>query len=189
MKSEFDKEIDCPLPEDEMASARKWRSPKFKSYKAFFAAVQEQGEFECFDYDEDVKKEIVGDFIPVLTGSGDPLERALEDILATAKLREVRVFPENEYMYVRCEVRFLDEQAAWGEPCQLLALWDCFNRLHGYTFVRGTAHESFYPAELTGNETAARQAKRRELQARRQSVSHENDSPAVHDVAENITTK
>ena len=59
----------------------------------------------------------------------DKVEEHLEDILATAKLKEVRVYPKDEIMYVRVEVKFLTDMAAWSRPYQMLAAWDCFNNL------------------------------------------------------------
>ena len=125
--------------------------PKLMSYDDFFAMLDEQGKFESFDYDDETKKGIVGDFLPVLRGSGDPLEEHLEDILATAKLKEVRVYPKDEIMYVRVEVRFLTDMAAWSRPYQMLAAWDCFNNLKGYVFPvgKGRHHLPFSP--LNGN--------------------------------------
>ena len=127
---------------------------KFKTYKEFFKDVEAEGEFVCYDYDDDVKRSIIGDFEPVLQGeSDDPLKCALEDILATAQLREVRVFPKNEFMYVRAEVKFVNGNGEWSEPYQLLALWNCFNDLKAYTFVRGEERCEVFPAELEGVES------------------------------------
>lgn len=148
---------------------------KFKKYQEFFKDVEAEGEFVCYDYPEDVKRSIVGDFEPVLEGeTNEPLKCALEDILATAQLREVRVFPKNEFMYVRAEVKFIDADGEWGEPYQILALWDCFNVLKSYTFVRGEERTEVYPTELEGCESRVQKDVRAELQIKRVAASHDD---------------
>ena len=141
--------------------------PKLMSYDDFFAMLDEQGKFESFDYDDETKKGIVGDFLPVLRGSGDPLEEHLEDILATAKLKEVRVYPKDEIMYVRVEVKFLTDMAAWSRPCQMLAAWDCFNNLKGYVFPVGKGRRTRLPIELEDPPSRAQRKKRIQLMTAR----------------------
>ena len=137
------------------------------SYDDFFAMLDEQGEFQSFDYDDATKESIVSDFLPVLQGSGDPLETHLEDILATAELKEVRVYPKDELMYVRVMVRFLTETAEWSAPYQMLAAWDCFKTLKGYVFPVGKGHRSELPIELENPENEAQHEKRMQLKATR----------------------
>ena len=96
-------------------------------------------------YDDATKRSIIDGFIPVLQGSGDPLETHLEDILATAELKEARTYPKNEVMYVRVYVRFLTDTAEWSKPYQMLAAWDCFNNLMGYTFPVGKGRRCELP--------------------------------------------
>ncbi len=140
---------------------------KLMSYSDFFAMLDEQGEFKSFDYDDETKAEIVGDFLLVLEGSGDPLETHIEDILATAELKEVRVYPKDEVMYVRVMVRFLSEMAEWSRPYQMLAAWDCFNDLKGYTFPVGKGSRDELPIELENPENVAQREKRMQLRASR----------------------
>ena len=142
-------------------------APKLMSYDDFFAMLDAEGAFDSCDYDEETKKGILGDFLPVLKGSGDPLETHLEDILATAKLKEVRTYPKNEFMYVRVEVRFLTETAEWSRPYQMLAAWDCFNILKGYVFPVGKGTRTRLPIELENPENAAQRTKRMQLAAAR----------------------
>ena len=137
------------------------------SYDDFFAMLDEHGEFQSFDYDDATKESIVSDFLPVLQGSGDPLETHLEDILATAELKEVRVYPKDELMYVRVMVRFLTETAEWSTPYQMLAAWDCFKNLKGYVFPVGKGHRSELPIELENPENKAQHEKRMQLMATR----------------------
>ncbi len=137
------------------------------SYDNFFAMLDEQGEFQSFDYDDATKESIVSDFLPVLQGSGDPLETHLEDILATAELKEVRVYPKDELMYVRVMVRFLTETAEWSDSYQMLAAWDCFKILKGYVFPVGKGHRSELPVELENPANKAQHAKRLQLKAAR----------------------
>ena len=137
------------------------------SYDDFFAMLDEQGEFQSFDYDDATKESIVSDFLPVLQGSGDPLETHLEDILATAELKEVRVYPKDELMYVRVMVRFLTETAEWSDSYQMLAAWDCFKNLKGYAFPVGKGHRSELPIELENPENKAQHEKRMQLMATR----------------------
>jgi len=141
---------------------------KFKTYKEFFKDVEAEGEFVCYDYADDVKRSIIGDFEPVLQGEkDDPLKCAIEDILSTAQLREVRVFPKNEFMYVRAEVKFVDVDGCWSEPYQILAFWDCFNVLKSYTFVCGEERCEVFPTALEGPESDEQKTVRSELRAKR----------------------
>lgn len=137
------------------------------SYDDFFAMLDEQGEFQSPAYDDATKASIVADFLPVLTGSGDPLETHVEDILATAKLKDVRVYPKDEITYVRVEVRFLDVTAEWSTPYQMLAAWDCFNTLKGYVFPVGKGRRSELPVELEDPENKMQREKRMRLMAAR----------------------
>lgn len=143
------------------------------SYDDFFAMLEDQGEFKSFDYDDETKALIIGDFYPVLNGSGDPLETHVEDILATAKLKEARVYPKDEIMYVRVEVRFLTETAEWSDPYQMLAAWDCFNELKGYVFPVGKGRRSEVPIELENPENEAQRKKRMALMLSRMSANEE----------------
>lgn len=147
-------------------------TPKYMEPEKFFAHVKEQGEYTCYQYDEDTKKSILRSFIPVLKHSRDPLRAFLEDILASGKLREVRVFPKEEWMYVRVETQFIGDDGEWSRPYQLVALWDCFNRLQGYSFVSEKPGENVWPAELCQSRDGSSQAawtKRAELRAARES--------------------
>ncbi len=154
------KEHFAELLKDRNAALRTPRGVKLMSYDDFFAILDEQGEFKSYDYDDDTKKSIIADFLPVLEGSGDPLETHVEDILATAILKDTRVYPKNEVMYVRVEVRFLTETAEWSRPYQMLAAWDCSNNLMGYTFPVGKGHNSELPYELENPPSKAQREKR-----------------------------
>ena len=137
------------------------------SCRDFFAMLDEQGEFQSPAYDDATKEAVIADFLPVLKGSGDPLETHIEDILATAELKEVRVYPKDELMYVRVVVRFLTETAEWSTPYQMLAAWDCFKNLKGYVFPVGKGHRSELPIELENPENKAQHEKRMQLMAAR----------------------
>ena len=140
---------------------------KLMSYDDFFAMLDRQGEFKSFDYDDETKRSIVADFLPVLEGSGDPLETHLEDILATAVLKEARAYPKDEIMYVRVEVRFLTATAEWSRPYQMLAAWDCSHKLKGYVFPVGKGRRSEVPIEMEDPENKAQRKKRMQLMAAR----------------------
>ena len=141
--------------------------PKLKSYDDFFGMLGELGEFRSYDYDDETKKSIVGDFLPVLENSDDPLAEHIEDILATAELKEARVYPKGETMYVRVEVRFLTETAEWSRPYQLVAAWDGLFKLMGYTFPVGKGRRTELPVELENPATPVQREKRRLLKAER----------------------
>lgn len=141
------------------------------SYNDFFAMLEEQGEFQSPAYDDATKASVVADFLPVLKGSGDPLETHVEDILATATLKEVRIYPKDEITYVRVEVRFLTETAEWSTPYQMLAAWDCFYDLKGYVFPVGKGSRSELPIELEDPENSAQHEKRMQLMAARVSAT------------------
>ena len=140
---------------------------RLMSYDDFFAMLEEQGVFQSFDYTDEEKASIIGDFLPVLEGSGDPLETHIEDILATAKLKEVRVYPKDEILYVRVVVRFLTETAAWSKPYQMLVAWDCFNELKGYVFPVGKGRRSKLPIELENPANKAQRERRMLLRGAR----------------------
>lgn len=112
---------------------------KFVKYDQFVQIVNEQGKYVCYDYTEDDKKSIINDFRPVLEGEpkDEPLKVFVDDIIETAKLLEVRVFPKQEYMLVRVEVMLRTDEGNYVGPSQLLALWDCFYQLKAYTFIHG----------------------------------------------------
>ena len=101
----------------------------------------------------------------IVSGADTMIEAHIEDILATAKLKEVRTYPKNEIMYVRVEVRFLTETAEWSRPYQMLAAWDCFNILKGYVFPVGKGTRTRLPIELENPENAAQRTKRMQLAA------------------------
>ena len=137
------------------------------SYDDFFEMLEKLGEFKSYDYDDATKKSIIGDFNKVLKWSGDPLETHLEDILATAKLMETRVYPSDETMYVRVMVQFLTETAQWSKPYQMLVAWDSCHNLKGYAFPVGKGHNSELPYELEDPPSEAQKQKRRTLKRQR----------------------
>ena len=155
------------LLSDRKGGVRHDVGPKLMSYDDFFGMLEELGEFRSYDYDDATKRSIIEDFLPVLENSGDPLETHVEDILATAKLKEVRVYPKGEEMYVRVEVQFLTETAEWSSPYQMVAAWDCFNNLKGYAFPVGKGRRTELPVELENTENAVQCEKRRLLMAAR----------------------
>ena len=161
------KEHYAALLKDRKAALRTSCGVKLMSYDDFFAMLDEEGDFKSYDYDDDTKKSIISDFLPVLEGSGDPLETHVEDILATAILRDARVYPKNEVMYVRVEVRFLTETAEWSKPYQMLAAWDSCHNLKGYAFPVGKGHNSELPYELEDPPSEAQKQKRRTLKRQR----------------------
>ena len=141
--------------------------PKLKSYDDFFGMLEKLGEFKSYDYSDETKREIIEDFLPVLENTGDPLETHIEDILATAKFKEVRVYPKDETMYVRVEVQFLTETAEWSQPYQMVAAWDSLFQLKGYTFPVGKGRRTELPIELENPANEAQKEKRRLLKAER----------------------
>ncbi len=161
------KEHYAALLKDRKAALRTSCGVKLMSYDDFFAMLDEEGEFKSYDYDDETKKSIIGDFNKVLKWSDDPLETHLEDILATAKLMEARVYPSDETMYVRVTVQFLTETAQWSKPYQMLAAWDSHYKLKGYVFPVGKGHNSELPYELEDPPSEAQKQKRRMLKRQR----------------------
>ena len=141
--------------------------PKLMSYDDFFGMLDELGEFVSYNYDEATKRNILDDLLPVLENSGDPIETYVEDILATAKLKEARVYPKGEVMYVRVEVQFLTETAEWSRPYQMVAAWNCFNMLKGYAFPVGKGRRTELPVEMENPENEAQRERRHSLMAAR----------------------
>ena len=121
---------------------RKSAEPKLMAYRDFFDMLEELGELKSYNYGDETKKSIIGDFNKVLKWSDDPLETHLEDILATAKLVDARIYPSDETMYVRVMVQFLTETAQWSKPYQMLAAWDSHFNLKGYVFPIGKGQNS-----------------------------------------------
>ncbi len=171
--------VDKPTAKEHYAGLLKERksdSPvapgvKLMSYDDFFAMLGKEGEFNSFDYDEGDKASILSDFAPVLEGSGDPLETHLEDILATAELKEARTYPKNEVIYVRVNVRFLTDTAEWSKSYQMLAAWDCLRNLMGYTFPVGKGRRCELPIWLEEPENKAQHDMRQRLKVARMTVS------------------
>ena len=141
--------------------------PKLMSYDDFFAMLDAHGRFKSYDYDDATKKAIVGEFLPVLEGSDDPLETHIEDILVTATLKEARIYPKDEITYVRVEVQFLTETAEWSKPYKMLAAWNCTNKLMGYVFPVGKGRRTELPVELENPENKLQREKRQLLMAER----------------------
>ena len=141
--------------------------PKLKSYDDFFGMLEKLGEFKSYDYDDETKRSIIEDFLPVLENTSDPLKTHIEDILATAKLKEVRVYPKDETTYVRVEVQFLTETAEWSRPYQMVAAWDAMFRLKGYAFPVGKGRRTELPVELENPANEAQKEKRLLLKAER----------------------
>ncbi|MBQ2632943.1 MAG: hypothetical protein IJG13_24985 [Kiritimatiellae bacterium] len=152
----------------ELIEARSNPQSKYMTYEQFFKFLRDQGKYDCHHYGDDTKRGIIEDFEPVLTRAHDPLAAFLEDILATAELHEVRTFPKEEWMYVRVAVRFLNKDAEWGKPFQIAALWDCFKKLQGYTFVAEPIETEYHPEEIDGEETEAQRLKRQTLREDRE---------------------
>ena len=155
----------------ELVEARSNPQSKYMTYDQFYKFLRDQGKYDCPHYADDTKRGIIGDFEPVLTRAHDPLAAFLEDILATAELREVRTFPKEEWMYVRVAVRLINKDAEWGKPFQIVALWDCFKKLQGYTFVAEPIAMEYHPEEIDGEETEAQRIKRQTLRENRIAAS------------------
>ena len=149
--------------------------PGLMSYGDFFEMLEKLGAFKSYAYDDGTKKSIIGDFNKVLKWSGDPLETHLEDILATAKLMETRVYPSDETMYVRVTVQFLTETAQWSKPYQMLAAWDSHYKLKGYVFPVGKGQNSELPYELEDPPSEAQKQKRRMLKRQRLAALHKTE--------------
>ena len=164
------KEHYAELLKDRKAALRTPRGEMLMPYDDFFAMLDEQGEFESPACDDETKKSIISGFLPVLEGSGDPLWTHVEDILATAKLKEARIYPKNKVVYVRVETRFLTETAEWSPPYQMLAAWDSHNMLMGYTFPVGKGRRSELPYELENPPSMAQRERRMLLKAERLSA-------------------
>ena len=148
-------------------AGRTSRGMKLMSCADFFAMLGELGEFKSFKYDDMEKKSIISGFDPVLSGSDDPLRTHIEDILETAVLKEVRVYPKDEVMYVRVEVRFLTDTAEWSRPYQMLAAWNGANSLLGYAFPVGKGTGDCLPVELEDPPSKAQRERRLLLMAER----------------------
>lgn len=140
---------------------------KLMSVDEFFAMLGREGNFMSYAYSEDDKKCIIRDFEPVLVQSLDPLRTHLEDILASAELKEVRVYPKNEVMYLRVNVRFLTDIAEWSGPYQMIVAWDYRKLLLGYAFPVGKGRDSSLPVWLEMEETVPQRKRRIEMAARR----------------------
>ena len=160
----------------ELVEARSNPQSKYMTYDQFYKFLRDQGKYDCPHYADDTKRGIIGDFEPVLTRAHDPLAAFIEDILATAELREVRTFPKEEWMYVRVAVRFLNKDAEWGKPFQIVALWDCFKKLQGYTFVATPTATEHHPEEVGDEETEAQRAIRQKLRESRIAKSAKEES-------------
>ena len=98
------------------AMTEKLKSGRYLPYEDFFALVRRLDEYECKSRSDEDKREIITMMDHVFTYPNDPLAAWLEDILATAQWREARVFPYEDSIYVRVEVKLLDANAEWRGP-------------------------------------------------------------------------
>ena len=153
------------------AMTEKLKSGRYMSCEDLFALMPLLDEYECKSYSDEDKREIINIMEDVFTFANDPLAAWLEDILATAQWREARVFPYEDSIYVRVEVKLLDANAEWRGPYQLLVVWHFFRNLVAWTFVSGESKESFFPDELFIEENEAMRRKRMELRVARM-VTH-----------------
>ena len=140
---------------------------RYMTYDQFFKLVRDQGEYKVHKCSNE-KQSIVKDFLSFVVEIHDPLETQLEDIFATAKVREVRTYPANGWMYVRIWTRLLNGNAKWGKPFQIVALLDSCRQLKGYTFTEAGLIFEFHPNEINGKETDAQRHKRQELREHRE---------------------
>lgn len=143
----------------------------YMSYDQFFLHVRKQGDYKEHRFNETKKKALTDSFISGLAKSEDPLKDYSEDILATAKIREVRTYPTTGWLYLRLAVRFLNKDGAWNDamPFQIAALLDFNRELKGYTFIESRMCIEFNPDGFGDKPTKAQRQKREELQKHRES--------------------
>ena len=144
---------------------------KYMTYEQFFKLVRDQGDYKIHKWNDGRKKAIVNDFIAAVGGNKDPLAAQAEDIIATAKVNEVRTYPQGGWMYVRIGVRLLNTNADWGNPFQIAVLIDADGKLQGYTFVESGMIFEYDPKEIKGEPTEAQRIKRQELRDNRTASS------------------
>ena len=144
---------------------------KYMTYEQFFKLVRDQGDYKTHKWNDGRKKAIINDFITAVERNHDPLEARAEDIIATAKVDEVRTYPEGGWMYVLIMVRILNANANWGKPFRIAALFDANSKLQGYTFVESGMIFEYDPEEIKGEPTEAQRLKRQALRDKRAASS------------------
>ena len=141
-------------------------------YEQFFKLIRDQGDYKTHEWNGNRKKAIVNDFIAAVEGNHDPLEAQAEDIIATAKVNEVRTYPKGGWMYVLIGVKLLNKNANWGKSFQIAVLFDGDSKLQCYTFVESGMIFEYEPKEIKGEPTEAQRLKRQALRERRTASSN-----------------
>ena len=128
-----------------MNAKAEMRLPGFKTYGDFFKEAT--GDYKPIRCTRAERRKLVRRLGKLHGEPRDLVEGAREDILATARVREVRRY-ESGGTYVRYEVCPLKDDCSWDAPQQMLTLWDGEDALRAYTFICGSGRDAHVAANL-----------------------------------------
>ena len=114
------------------------RLPGFRTYAEFFREVN--GKYTVVRSGRTERRKLVRRLTKLRGEPRDLVEGAREDLLATARVREIRNHADGR-QYVRYEVRPLMDDCSWDAPQQMLTLWSEGEVLVAYTFICGTGRD------------------------------------------------
>ena len=147
------------------------RGAKFRTYDDFFSGIGEGARFVSEMADAKLSKSFIDRIADDTCLGGERFFGAMEDVLATAKVREVRRYANAGREYARYEFKVLDAHGDWSDSYQLLALFSRVGRLQSYTIVRGKTRRAIVPTELNAKDVGyvyvARELKRAMMKAKR----------------------
>lgn len=144
---------------------------KYRTYPDFFSGIDVSESFCVKLPDANSRQALVARITDKNCVGGERFFGAQEDMLATAKVREVRRYARGLREYVRYEFKVLDPHGDWSDSYQLLALFSKDCKLEAYTIVRGRIRKTIIPKELyakdVGHVYIARELKRALMRAKR----------------------
>lgn len=145
---------------------------KCRTYDGLFSALDGGGErFEVVSADAELRQALTARLADDGCLGAERFFGAREDIVATARVREVRRYAKGAKLYVRYEFKVLDTHGDWSGRYQLLAVFSKSGKLDAYTIVRGRTRKELVPSELKVNDSGyvyvARELKRALMKAKR----------------------
>jgi len=144
---------------------------KFRTYAELFAILGDGEGFGVKETEPTAKQSLVARLADDACLGAERFFGAREDIIATAKVREVRRYSASGREYVRFEFRVLDPHGDWSGRYQLLAIFRKSGGLLAYTIVRGKTRKEVVPTELKvgdkGYVYVSRELKRALMKAKR----------------------
>ena len=142
---------------------------KFRTYGQFFTLLGDA--FAVKPVDAGLHRKLAASFADCDCIGKEGFFGAREDIVATARLLEVREYAAGAKTYVRYGFKVMDPHGDWSDEYQLLASFGRSGLLAAYTIVRGDVRREVIPTELKVGDTdhvyVTRELKRALMKAKR----------------------